>query len=160
MTKLVMEDSRLLPSAIAGISTKAGYQAIAVGDGREGLTRAQDACPDIILLDMMLPTMEGTTVFRQLKKNLAPKEIPVVVLSGLSQKNGRKLLADGAAGYLEKSPLDFDGDGARWIAALKPLLARRTPAVETSSISDRAEITVEVTKDVARHPIFIRVFCS
>ena len=142
MTKLVMEDSRLLPSAITGISTKAGYQVIAVGDGREGLTRAQAACPDIILLDMMLPTMEGTTVFRQLKKNLATTEIPVVVLSGLSRKNGRKLLADGAAGSLEKSPLDFDGDGAGWIAALKPLLARRTPAVETSSISDRAERTV------------------
>jgi CheY-like chemotaxis protein len=139
MTILVIEDSRLLRSAITRILMKAGYQVIAVGDGHEGLTRAQDACPDIILLDMMLPTMEGTAVLRQLKKNLATREIPVVVLSGLSKKNGRKLLADGAAGYLEKSLLDFEGDGTPLVAALKPLLARRAGAVETVLVSDRCE---------------------
>jgi CheY-like chemotaxis protein len=141
MTILVIEDSRLLRAAISRILAKAGYQVIAVGDGREGLSRAETICPDMILLDMMLPTMEGTAVLRQLKKNLVTREIPVVVLSGLSQKNGQKLLADGAAGYFEKSMLDFDGDGTPLVAALKPLLARRANVSEGFPQVGQREIT-------------------
>ena len=63
MTILLIEDSRLLRLAVTRILVKAGYHVISVGDGREGLQRAQDLCPDIILLDMMLPTMEGTAYF-------------------------------------------------------------------------------------------------
>ena len=100
MTILLIEDSRLLRLAVTRILVKAGYHVISVGDGREGLQRAQDLCPDMILLDMMLPTLEGTSVLRQLKKNALTKAIPVVVLSGLSQKNGQKFLADGAAGVI------------------------------------------------------------
>ncbi len=85
--------------------------------------------------------MEGTAVLRQLKKNLVTKEIPVVVLSGLSQKNGQKLLADGAAGYFEKSMLDFDGDGTPLVAALKPLLARRANVSEGFPQVGQREIT-------------------
>jgi CheY-like chemotaxis protein len=122
MTILVIEDSRLLRLAITRILVKAGYQVISVGDGREGLQRAHDLCPDMILLDMMLPTLEGTSLLRQLKKDLSTKAIPVLVLSGLSQKNGQKLLADGAAGYLEKSKLDFEGEGSSLLSMLKSLL--------------------------------------
>jgi CheY-like chemotaxis protein len=122
MTILVIEDSRLLRLAITRILVKAGYHVISVGDGREGLQRAQDLCPDMILLDMMLPTLEGTSVLRQLKKDVSTKGIPVLVLSGLSQKNGQKLLADGAAGYLEKSKLDFEGEGSSLLSMLKSLL--------------------------------------
>jgi PleD family two-component response regulator len=49
--------------AIERALTKAGYQVISVGDGQEGLLRAQDLHPELILLDMMLPTLEGTSVF-------------------------------------------------------------------------------------------------
>ncbi len=67
MTILVIEDSRFLRLALDRILVKAGYHVIAVGDGREGLLRARDNRPDIILLDMLLPTLEGTEVLRQLK---------------------------------------------------------------------------------------------
>lgn len=135
MTILVIEDSRLLRLAITRVLVKAGFSVTAVGDGREGLQRAEETFPDLILLDMMLPTLEGTTVLRQLKKNSLTKAIPVVVLSGLSQKNGRKLLADGASAYLEKSMLDFDGDGTPLIAALKPLLRSDEPEHSISVIA-------------------------
>jgi CheY-like chemotaxis protein len=46
---------------------------------REGLLRAQDNRPHLILLDMMLPTLEGTEVLRQLKQDLLMKDIPVIV---------------------------------------------------------------------------------
>jgi CheY-like chemotaxis protein len=139
MTILVIEDSRLLRSAISRILVKAGFQVTAVGDGREGLTCAEATHPDIILLDMMLPTMEGTAVLRQLKTNLVTKQIPVVVLSGLSQKNDRRLLADGASGYIEKSALDFDGDGSTLLAVLQPLLGGGTSVVESMTAAPRYE---------------------
>jgi CheY-like chemotaxis protein len=135
MTILLIEDSRLLRLAVTRILVKAGYHVISVGDGREGLQRAQDPCPDMILLDMMLPTLEGTSVLRQLKKNASTKAIPVVVLSGLSQKNGQKLLAEGAAGYLEKSKLDFDGDGTPLLSLLKSLLCAGQLATVNPSAS-------------------------
>lgn len=139
MTILVIEDSRLLRSAISRILVKAGFQVTAVGDGREGLTYAEATRPDMILLDMMLPTMEGTAVLRQLKTNLLTKQIPVVVLSGLAQKNDRKLLADGASGYIEKSTLDFDGDGSTLLAVLQPLLGHGTHLAERTTGAVRYE---------------------
>jgi len=121
MKILVIEDSRLLQIALSRTLAKAGHEVIAVGDGHEGLRRAQEAGPDMILLDMMLPTLEGTSVLRLLKENTLTKGIPVVVLSGLSQKNEQKLKENGAAGYLEKSVLNLNGDGAPLLSALNDL---------------------------------------
>lgn len=101
---------------------KAGYAVIAVGDGEEGLRKAQESRPDAILLDMMLPTMEGIVVLRRLKQNPLTQAIPVLVLSGLSQKNEEKLKSEGAAAYFEKSLLDFEGEGTTFVNALGSLL--------------------------------------
>jgi CheY-like chemotaxis protein len=68
--------------AIERILIKAGYSVTAVGDGQEDLCRARIVRPEIILLDMMLPMIEGTEVLRQLKKDPCTRSIPVIVLSG------------------------------------------------------------------------------
>ncbi len=68
VTILVIEDSRLWRVAIEKMLVKAGHRVIAVGDGQEGLRRAQEDRPDLILLDMMLPGLEGTGVLGQLKQ--------------------------------------------------------------------------------------------
>lgn len=122
MTILLIEDSRLLRLAISRMLIKAGYAVIAVGDGEEGLRKAQESRPDAILLDMMLPTMEGIVVLRRLKQNPLTQAIPVLVLSGLSQKNEEKLKSEGAAAYFEKSLLDFEGEGTTFVNALGSLL--------------------------------------
>jgi CheY-like chemotaxis protein len=122
MTVLVIEDSRLMRMAIARILIKAGCQVIAVGDGREGLQLAKTASPDLVLLDLMLPTMEGTVVLRQLKQDPFTKVIPVMVLSGLSQKNEQKLKAEGASAYFEKSILNLEEDGTSLIVAVQNLI--------------------------------------
>jgi len=129
MTILVIEDSRLLRSAIERILVKAGHNVVAVGDGREGLRRAQQTHPDVILLDMMLPTLEGTGVLRELKGNPLTKPIPVMVLSGLAQRNERKLKMAGAAAYFEKSKLNVEEDGPALVKAVERLRAdQATPA--------------------------------
>jgi|HubBroStandDraft_6_1064221.scaffolds.fasta_scaffold645126_1 CheY-like chemotaxis protein len=119
MTILVIEDSRFLRLALERILVKAGYHVIAVGDGQEGLLRAQDNRPDLILLDMMLPTLEGTEVLRQLKQDPLTTHIPIIVLSGLSQKNEEKLKTAGAVAYFEKSLLNLDKDGSSLVQAVQ-----------------------------------------
>jgi CheY-like chemotaxis protein len=119
---LIIEDSRLLRTAITRLLSKAGCEVTGVGDGLAGLHRAQLDRPDLIFLDMMLPTLEGTSVLRQLKNDARTQTIPVVVLSGLSKENEARLRHDGAAAFFEKATLDLKGDGANLIAAVKALL--------------------------------------
>jgi CheY-like chemotaxis protein len=87
------------------ILTKAGYRVIWAADGDEALVQAGSGAPDLIVLDMLLPKLSGPEVLRSLKKNGLTAHIPVVVLSSLSQNNGRKLVQEGAAAFLEKGQL-------------------------------------------------------
>ncbi len=125
MTILVIEDSRLLRIIIERILLRAGYHLHAVGDGKVGLLQAQEKCPDVILLDMMLPSLEGIAVLRELKQCPVTEVIPVIVLSGLSQKNESKLRAAGAAAYFEKSNLTLDGDGKALIHAIQQVIGEQ-----------------------------------
>jgi CheY-like chemotaxis protein len=123
MTILVIEDSRFLRIAIERILIRAGCRVVATGDGREGLEKATTVRPDLILLDLMLPTMEGIAVLRQLKQDPVTKTIPVLVLSGLSQKNEDKVKAEGASAYFEKSLLNLETNGNSLLAAIQNLMA-------------------------------------
>lgn len=126
MTVLVIEDSRFLRTAIEKCLTRAGLKVVAVGDGQQGLRQAQETPPDVILLDMMLPTMDGTGVLAQLKQNRLTNAIPVIVLSGLSQKNEARMKMSGAAAYFEKSGLNLEQDGNPLVQAVQQFAPRPT----------------------------------
>ena len=102
---MLVEDSKFLRIATQRILTKAGYRVIWAADGDEALVQAGSGAPDLIVLDMLLPKLSGPEVLRSLKKNGLTAHIPVVVLSSLSQNNGRKLVQEGAAAFLEKGQL-------------------------------------------------------
>lgn len=104
-TLLVVEDSRFLRIANERILVKAGYQVLNAADGEEALRVATENSPHAIILDMMLPKMAGPEVLECLKKNPKTSEIPVIVLTSLSQKNEEKLCRAGAFAFLEKGPL-------------------------------------------------------
>src|ERR1700724_889232 len=108
-TVLVVEDSKLLRTNSERILKKAGYLVVTAIDGMEALTVARESRPDLILLDMMLPKLDGPSVLQALKADPATTQIPVVVVTGLSQKNEAKLLKAGAAAFLEKGSL-LDND--------------------------------------------------
>src|SRR5580704_12993704 len=84
---------------------KAGYNVITAVDGMEALSVARTSHPDLILLDMMLPKLDGPSVLQGLKADPLTAQIPVVVVTGLSQKNEEKLTHDGAAAFLGKDQL-------------------------------------------------------
>jgi two-component system, cell cycle response regulator DivK len=107
-TVLLIDDSKFLRRANELSLTKAGHQIVTASDGEEGLRLAREKKPDVIVLDMLLPKLAGADLLQLLKGDPHTAKIPVVVLSSLPQKNELKLMAAGAAAYLEKSSLALD----------------------------------------------------
>jgi CheY-like chemotaxis protein len=100
---LLVEDSKPIRRENETVLQQAGYEVICAEDGESALQMAQEQRPDLILLDMILPKVSGPEVLRRLKGDRSTAEIPVVVLSSLSEKNRQKLLDAGAEEYLEKN---------------------------------------------------------
>lgn len=119
MNILVIEDSRFLRGLITKTLTRAGYAVTAVADGDKGILAARAEHPSLILLDMMLPGLDGTCVLRALKEDALTALIPVVVMSGLSQRNEARLKQAGAAAYVEKTMLRLDESADELISVVE-----------------------------------------
>lgn len=128
MNILVIEDSRFLRIAIERVLTKAGHSVTGAADGREGLQAARTNPPALILLDMMLPGLDGTGVLKALKQDAATDQIPVVVLTGLAQKNEERLKNAGAAAYIEKSSLNFEQNADALVQKVDSVLRKSAAA--------------------------------
>jgi CheY-like chemotaxis protein len=124
MTILIVDDSKFLQRGIQKVLQQVGYQTIVASDGDEAIKLAIAEHPDMILLDIMLPGMPGTSVLRNLKHNSATSEIPVVVLTGLNTLDGPKLKSEGADGYVKKSELDLPDGGQALLRIVKQLAGK------------------------------------
>lgn len=125
MKILVIEDSRFLRTAIERSLVNAGHEVTSIADGREALLAARRTLPALILLDMMLPGLEGTGVMKELKGDASTADIPVIVLTGLSQKNESRLRKAGAAAYIEKSAIDVGKNADTLLQAIASVLGGR-----------------------------------
>ena len=103
MKILVVDDSKFQRTIIQRTLARGGHTVLIASDGEDGLRQARQDSPDVILLDMMLPKMDGPTVLQALKGDTSTAQIPVVVLSALSQRNESKLREAGAAAFFQKS---------------------------------------------------------
>ncbi len=104
-TVLLVEDSKLQKLVNERILHKGGYAVIHASDGEQAMRLAKEKIPDLILLDMLLPKLSGEDVLHALKKDPLTAKIPIIVLSGLAQRNEAKLTLNGAASYFQKSQL-------------------------------------------------------
>lgn len=138
---LLVEDSKFLRAANEHILSKAGYVVITASDGEEALRVASERLPDIILLDMMIPKISGPDVLRALKNNPATTDIPVIVLTSLSQRNEEKLISEGAAAYIEKSALELDKTSSRLVKKIETVLARCRSNKKLPALAARAPIS-------------------
>lgn len=101
---LLIEDNYLLRELYERVIHKAGFHAIASIDGVDGITNARKHNPDIILLDVMIPKLNGIEVLRILKKDPRTKTIPIYLLTNLGQeKIIDEALTLGAEKYLLKT---------------------------------------------------------
>ena len=124
MKILLVDDSRFLRRASEQVLKKAGYEVVAAADGEEALKMARGQIPGLILLDMMLPKISGLEVLRALKQDASTKDIPVIVLTALSERNKEKLFQEGAVSYVEKSDALLEKDGAVLIKAVRQVIGK------------------------------------
>jgi len=104
---LIIEDDRFLRKVIVKKLSREKYQTTEAADGEEGLKLAQSESPDLILLDLVLPQMDGFEVLERIKNNKSISKIPVIILSNLGGTDKmNKGLKMGAADFLIKAELN------------------------------------------------------
>lgn len=104
---LVIEDDEYSRDALAHLLTAEGYEAESANDGESGIAQAQELRPDVIVLDLNLPGIDGNQVIRMLRKDQLLREVPILVVTGDEDRAGQSAVEMGAAGYLTK-PVEFD----------------------------------------------------
>ena len=103
---LIVDDNEKNRRLVRDVLRNSGFRTIEAADGRAAIALADDRQPDVVLLDLHLPDMEGRDVARALGEEERTAHIPVVALTALRYPDGgARLLADGFSGYLEK-PID------------------------------------------------------
>jgi CheY-like chemotaxis protein len=121
---LLVEDSRTLRLSNERALLKAGYEVVAAEDGESALHAVKKHLPDLILLDLMLPRINGLEVLTRLKHCRGTAKIPVIVISGLSERNRQKLIDAGAEDYVEKSAIISEKGVNRLPEVLSELISR------------------------------------
>ncbi len=145
---LVVDDEEDLLELVNYNLTKEGYRVHGVGTGEEALTEARKSLPDLIVLDLLLPSVDGLEVCRLLKSDPKTQQIPIIMLTAKSEEadvvSGLEL---GADDYLTKpfSPRVL-------LARIKALLRRRSKDADEDSGSIRIR---ELIIHPGRHEVLL-----
>ncbi|MFC1703898.1 response regulator transcription factor [Candidatus Omnitrophota bacterium] len=100
---LIVDDEALLIKMEALRLEAAGHSVITASDGQEGLEKAKTENPDLIVLDLMLPKLDGYKVCRMLKFDEKYKDIPIIMLTARAQEDDKKIGEEvGADAYMTK----------------------------------------------------------
>ena len=101
---LIVEDDKFLRELIVRKLSNEGYDVVEAVDGEQGVMKIKETKPDLVLLDLILPGIDGFEVLAQKKEDPFAASIPVIVLSNLGQKEDvDKGLSLGATDYLIKA---------------------------------------------------------
>ncbi|MBN1292050.1 MAG: response regulator [Candidatus Latescibacteria bacterium] len=121
-TILVIEDNEKNAYLVTFILEKCGYRIVHARDGKTGIAMASQIKPDLILLDIQLPAMDGYTVAHELKKDGELSVIPIVAVTSYAMLGDReRILAAGCVGYIEKpiNPTTFVAEIEQYLPAGK-----------------------------------------
>lgn len=107
MKILIIEDDPLISKMYAEKLARDGFQTEIAGNGTDGLKKLKASPPDLVILDIMMPQMSGIEVIDEMKKDTQLENIPIIVLSNLSESPDiEKAKKRGIKEYLVKSDLD------------------------------------------------------
>lgn len=124
---LAVEDEEILLTALSEELKQEGFDVVGAKDGIEGVEKAVSEKPDLILLDLVMPRLDGIGALKQIKENPVTKDIPVVILTNLSDYDKvSDALSLGAMDYLVKANYRLE----ELINKIKSVLERKqtTPA--------------------------------
>lgn len=104
---LVVEDEELLAKTLSEMLKSQGFSVMTALNGREALTLVLKKKPDLILLDLILPSLDGLSVLKKLKSSAGTKNIPVVILTNLfGEQEYTQALKELGTDYLLKADYD------------------------------------------------------
>ncbi len=135
-TVLVVDDEPMVREVVSAYLDREGYVTLEASDGEEALRSVDTHAPDLIVLDVMLPKIDGYTVLAELRKRT---DVPVILLTARSQEVDRVLgLELGADDYVVKpfSPRELT-------ARVKSVLRRATPRERTPQIYDFGDLVID-----------------
>lgn len=138
-TILIIEDERALVEVLTYNLKKEGYEVLTAGDGQEGLRRAQTALPSLIVLDLMLPVIEGLQVCRELRAGGRTRDIPILMLTARSEEVDEVVgFQMGADDYVTK-PFKIKA----LVQRIKALLRRKQPVDATGDVISSMGIEID-----------------
>jgi phosphate regulon transcriptional regulator PhoB len=141
---LVVEDEPDIRDLIVHHLTREGYRCRTAGSGVEALQRARSPVPNLVVLDLMLPEMEGLEVCRRLRRDAATSAVPIIMLTAKAEEVDRVVgLELGADDYMVKpfSPKEL-------VARVRAVLRRARPAESARPLS-----AGRLALDPARHVV-------
>jgi len=115
---LMVEDNEMNRDALSRRLKRRGYEVVLAVDGKQGLTLAQSAQPDLILMDLSLPEIDGWEATRCLKAASATAHIPLIVLSSHAMAGDREKALEAGCDDFDTKPVDFQ----RLLAKIETLL--------------------------------------
>ena len=121
MTKiLLVEDNEMNRDMLGRRLQRRGYELLIAVDGAEGVAMAQAGAPDVILMDMSLPVMDGWEATRRLKSETATQSIPVIALTAHAMSGDRDKAMEAGCDDYDTKPVEFD----RLLAKIEALLGK------------------------------------
>ena len=104
---LLVEDNEMNRDMLSRRLAKRGFEVVMAVDGAEGMSMARSAAPDLILMDMSLPVMDGWTATRVLKADAATRGIPVIGLTAHAMAGDREKCLEAGCDEYDTKPVDF-----------------------------------------------------
>ena len=140
---LVIEDDRSLVEVLTYNLKAAGYEVLVATDGQDGLLKAQTKSPDLVVLDLMLPVVDGLDVCRRLRAGESTRDLAIIMLTAKAEESDELIgFSLGADDYVTK-PFSVKV----LLERIKALRRRRT----SEAISDEVTSKLGVTVDRRRH---------
>ncbi len=107
MKVLLVGDNEMNRDMLSRRLKKRGFDVVMAIDGQQGVDLANAETPDIILLDMSLPVMDGWTAARQLKSNSSTKDLPIIALTAHAMSGDREKAMEAGCDDYDTKPVDF-----------------------------------------------------
>ncbi len=117
---LIVEDNQMNRDMLSRRLTRKGFEVLLATDGSEGVSLARSAAPDVILMDMRLPTMDGWTAARLLKSETDTRDIPIIALTAHAMQGDRDKALDAGCDDYETKPVNLSQLLHKIEALIKP----------------------------------------
>jgi len=116
---LIVEDNPMNRDMLSRRLIRSGHYVLMAGDGRQGITSAQTENPDLILMDMSLPEIDGWEATRRLKSDKTTRRIPVIALTAHAMSSDRQKCMEAGCDDYDTKPVDYQRLTAKIQAALQ-----------------------------------------